>query len=124
MPGRSAVATPGGLVAEVRVVRVGAVAVDALALLREVDTHVDGVPPTVVEAAPAHHITSDVHHIAGSSVLMHARVVDGWPTEIGRRIRRRSDRRRTNECSEHEQEACAHCFQLVLHILSSRIEST
>lgn len=117
MPSISAPAAPGVRVVVVEVRRVGVAAVNSLALLRQVDAHVDRVPAAVVLAAPAHDIVLDENHVARRPVLVDASVPDRDISQVGRGVCRSGQRRCSEERTSHEREAHSHCLQLLPHDL-------
>ncbi len=101
----------------VKVRRVGRTAVNAPALLRQIDAQVDRVPAAVVLAPPAHDVVLHQNHVARRPVLVDARVPDGNTSQIGRGVCRSSHRRCSEERASHERKAYSHCLQLFLHDL-------
>lgn len=117
MPSISVPAAPGVRVVVVEVRRVGGAAVNALALLRQVDAHVDRVPAVVVLAAPAHDVVLHQNHVARRPVLVDARVPDGDTSQVGCSVCRSGQRRCSEERTGYERKAHSHCLQLLPHDL-------
>lgn len=117
MPSISAPAAPGVRVVVVEVRRVGGTAMNALALLRQVDAFVDRVPAAVVLATPAQDIVRDENHVARRTVLVDARVPDGDTSQVGCSVCWGGQRRRSEERTCHECETHGHCLQLLPHDL-------